>query len=237
MEKKVAIMQPYFFPYIGYFQLIHSVDEFIIYDNIQYTKKGWINRNRILDNDGSPRWVTLPLKKDSDYLNVVDRKIADTWDKDRKKTLGMIKTVYSKAPYFKEVYNLIEECLMFDEINLFSFIHNSIIKINSYIGIETPIIISSQVNIDHSLKSKDKVLAICKEQKATTYVNAIGGMELYDKEEFKQQGIELNFIQSRFIRYPQFIEDRFNPWLSIIDVLMFNGREPVKEFVSSYKLI
>ena len=86
---KLAIMQPYFFPYIGYFQLIKSVDEFVIYDNIQYTKKGWINRNRILVN-GTDYLISLPLKKDSDYLNVVDRQLAESWEKDRTKLLTLI---------------------------------------------------------------------------------------------------------------------------------------------------
>jgi hypothetical protein len=232
---KVGIMQPYFFPYIGYFQLIKSVDEFVIYDNIQYTKKGWINRNRILSN-GQDKLITLPIKKDSDYLNVMDRKLSESWDKDRVKMLNGINTLYHKAPFFNETYNLIQECLLDNEENLFTFILNSLTRINAYIGVTTPMILSSTVDIDHSLKSQDKVLAICKARNATTYINAIGGIELYSKDEFKKHNIQLNFIKSGPINYKQF-NNEFVPWLSIVDVMMFNSKETIEQYLNSYTLI
>ena len=235
MSKKVAIMQPYIFPYIGYFQLIKSVDEFIIYDNIQYTKKGWINRNRILVND-KDQLITLPIKKDSDYLNVIDRELSESWDKDKKKILNVIKSSYHKAPYFQETYELISKCLNNEEKNLFKFIFDSIININEFLEIKTKMVVSSTINIDHSLKSKDKVITLCKARNASIYINAIGGMELYDKEEFKQHQINLNFIKSNPIRYKQFI-DEFVPWLSIIDMMMFNSKEQTKEYLNSYTLV
>lgn len=228
-------MQPYFFPYIGYFQLINSVDEFIIYDNIQYTKKGWINRNRILVN-GKDQLITLPIKKDSDYLNVIERELSESWDKDKNKILNTIKSSYSKAPYFKEIFELISQCLNISERNLFRFIYGNIILINNYLDIKTPIVISSTVNIDHDLKSQDKVLVLCKSRNATQYINSIGGVELYNKEIFSQQGIKLNFIKSNPIQYKQF-HSIFIPWLSIIDVLMFNSKEKVKEYLNNYTLI
>jgi len=232
---KVGIMQPYFFPYIGYFQLIKSVDEFVIYDNIQYTKKGWINRNRILSN-GQDKLITLPIKKDSDYLNVMDRKLSESWDKDRVKMLNGINTLYHKAPFFNKTYNLIQECLLDNEENLFTFILNSLTRINAYIGVTTPMILSSTVDIDHSLKSQDKVLAICKARNATTYINAIGGIELYSKDEFEKHNIQLNFIKSSLINYKQF-NNEFVPWLSIVDVMMFNSKETIEQYLNSYTLI
>jgi hypothetical protein len=235
MTKKVAIMQPYFLPYIGYFQLINAVDEFIIYDNIQYTKKGWINRNRILDN-GSDKLFTVPLKKDSDYLDVVDRKLSDTWDKDRKKLINSLYTLYHKAPYFEEAYSIVTECLLDDENNLFNFILNSLNRVNKYLDIETSIVISSSIGVDHSLKSQDKVLAICKAREATTYINAIGGMELYSKTVFESNELELKFIKSHSITYDQF-DGAFVPWLSIVDVMMFNSKDTIKEYLNSYTLI
>lgn len=228
-------MQPYLFPYIGYFQLINSVDEFVIYDNIQYTKKGWINRNRILV-DNKDQLLTIPLQKDSDYLNIIDRKIAGSWVEDRKKLVNVLKSSYSKAPYFKEAFELIQECLLCDKNNLFEFILNSLNKINLYLEINTPIITSSTLNIDHNLKSQDKVLAICNSQQANTYINAIGGVNLYNKEIFKNKNINLNFIKSEKIEYKQFTEN-FIPWLSIIDVLMFNPKEKIKEYLNNYTLI
>jgi hypothetical protein len=233
--KRLAIMQPYFMPYIGYFQLINSVDKFIIYDNIQYTKKGWINRNRILIN-GKDQLITLPIKKDSDYLNVVERKLSESWEKDKNKTLNIIKASYSKAPYFEESYNLISKCLNNPEVNLFRFIYDSIILINEYLEIKTQIVISSTIDVDHTLKSQDKVLSLCKSQNADVYINSIGGIELYDKETFKQNKIELNFIKSTSFQYKQF-NNEFVSWLSIIDVLMFNSKEQIKEYLNNYILI
>lgn len=235
MEKRVAIMQPYFLPYIGYFQLIKSVDEFILYDNIQYTKKGWINRNRILIN-GSDRLITLPVKKDSDYLNVVDREISDTWNTDKKSLLNLIKSSYSKAPYFRETYELLEECLAVEHTNLFEFIHQTLLKINRYVEIETPITISSTISIDHSLKSEEKVLSLCKAVGATMYINAIGGQHLYSKDRFAAHKIQLQFIKSDTIQYSQF-NNNFVPWLSIVDVLMFNSKEQINKYLNEYTLI
>jgi len=235
MKKTIAIMQPYFFPYIGYFQLINSVDEFVIYDNIQYTKKGWINRNRILVN-GKDQLITLPIKKNSDYLNVVERELSESWGKDKIKIINVIKSSYSKAPYFQETFELISKCLNNSEVNLFRFIYNSIVLINDYLEIKTPIVISSTIEADHTLKSQDKVLSLCKEQNTDIYINSIGGVELYDKEVFKQNNIELNFIKSNPIQYKQF-NNEFVSWLSIIDVMMFNSKEQIKEYLNSYTLI
>jgi hypothetical protein len=232
---KVAIMQPYFFPYIGYFQLINSVDKFIIYDNIQYTKKGWINRNRILVNK-KDQLITLPIRKDSDYLNIIERELSESWEIDKNKMLNVIKSSYNKAPYFQDTFELISKCLNNPETNLFKFIYDSIISINNYLEIKTPIIISSTVDIDHTLKSQDKVLSLCKKQNTDTYINSIGGVELYNKETFKKNNIELNFIKSNPIQYKQF-NNEFISWLSIIDVMMFNSKQQIKEYLNNYTLI
>ena len=232
---KLAIMQPYFMPYVGYFQLINSVDQFVIYDNIQYTKKGWINRNRILVN-GKDQIITLPIKKDSDYLDVIDRELSESWEKDKIKMVNVIKSSYNKAPYFKEASELIFECLNNPEKNLFKFIYDSIILINEYLEIKTSIVISSSINANHTLKSQDKVLSLCKAQNADVYINSIGGVELYDKATFKQNRIELNFIKSNPIKYKQF-NNEFVPWLSIIDVMMFNSKEQIQEYLNKYILV
>ncbi len=232
---KVAIMQPYFLPYIGYFQLINSVDEFIVYDNIEFTKKGWINRNRILVN-GKDDYITLPIKKDSDYLMVKERYLGDNWNVERQKMLNRLNESYRKSPYFTTVIPLIEDSILFKENNLFIFVLNTISKINEYIGITTPLITSSSIPIDHSLKAEKKVLEICKAKKATEYINPIGGVELYSKEVFKNEGINLQFLKTDSITYKQFTND-FVPWLSIIDVLMFNSREEIKKYLTQFKLI
>jgi len=138
--------------------------------------------------------------------------------------------------FFEESYNLISKCLNNSEVNLFKFIYDSIVLINDHLEIKTPIIISSTIDTDHTLKSQDKVLSLCKEQNADIYINSIGGVELYNKETFKQNNIELNFIKSNPIQYTQF-NNEFVPWLSIIDVMMFNSRDQIKEYLNNYTLI
>ena len=232
---KLAIMQPYLFPYIGYFQLIQAADKFVLYDNIQFTKKGWINRNRILVN-GKDEYITLPLKKGSDFLNINERKLADTFTTDRIKLLRKINEAYKKAPEFKPVFSLLESVINNKEENLFDFIFQSIQAVCKYLDIKTEFVISSAVPLDHQLKAQDKVIAICKTLNASQYINPIGGLDLYSKETFKQNNIELNFIKTNVVEYKQF-SDEFVPALSIIDVLMFNPKEKVQQFIQSYYTI
>lgn len=227
-------MQPYFFPYIGYYQLIGAVDVFVIYDNIKYTKKGWINRNRMLQN-GKDVMFSLPLKSDSDSLNVCERELAADFKRD--KLLNQFKGAYHRAPYFSQTYPLIEEVVRYGNSNLFRFLHHSITRTCEHLGIPTEIRISSGIAIDHSLKNQDKVLALCTALGADAYLNPIGGTELYSKESFCERGIDLKFIQSEPFEYPQF-GDAFLPWLSIIDVMMFNSLDAIRACLSSrYKLI
>lgn len=227
-------MQPYFFPYIGYFQLISAVDVFIVYDNIKYTKKGWISRNRMLQN-GCDVMFSLPLKSDSDYLDVCERKLAENFNRD--KLLNQFKGAYRRAPYFVNTFPLLEQIVRYEETNLFGFLHHSIIKICEYLGVATEIRVSSDIAIDHELKSQDKVIALCEAVGASTYVNAIGGMELYSKDVFREKNIDLKFIQSKPFEYPQ-LGNEFVPWLSIIDVMMFNSLDTIKTCISTnYELI
>ena len=233
---KLAIMQPYFFPYIGYFQLINAADKFVVYDNIQFTKKGWINRNRILVN-GAAEYISLPLSKGSDYLNVDQRKLAGTFKTERIKLLRRINESYRKAPQFDTIYPLIESVINAEEENLFGFIYQSLQAVCQFLDIKTEFIISSTLPIDHQLRSQDKVIAICDALRTNQYINTIGGKELYSKKIFQQYNIELNFIQSGTVEYPQFTNE-FVPWLSIIDVMMFNSKEKVKEYLqNNYTII
>jgi hypothetical protein len=223
---RLAIMQPYFFPYIGYFQLINAVDEFVIYDNIEFTKKGWINRNRILVN-GQDAYITVPLKKDSDFLDIKARWLADTWRSERSKMLNRITESYRKAPQFNVVYPVIEKAILFDDLNLFNFILHSVNQVNGYLGISTSIVVSSAIEMNHALKAEEKVMGMCKAKNADTYLNPIGGVDLYSKERFRNEGIELLFIKSDHLTYKQF-NNEFIPWLSIIDVMMFNDKDTIK---------
>lgn len=227
-------MQPYFFPYIGYFQLIAAVDLFVVYDNIKYTKKGWINRNRMLQN-GKDVMFSLPLKNDSDSLNVRERELAADFNCD--KLLNQFKSAYRCAPYYTQTFPLIELIVRHDDTNLFRFLHHSIIKTCEHFGITTEVRISSGIAIDHGLKNQDKVLALCGAVGASTYVNAIGGMELYSREMFRDKGVDLKFVQSKPFDYAQF-GNEFVPWLSIIDVMMFNPLETIQAcLTTNYELI
>ena len=231
---KLGIMQPYFLPYIGYFQLLASVDHFILYDNIKYTKKGWINRNRMLLN-GADATFSLPLKKGSDSLNIVQRELAPEFD--RRKLLNQFMGTYRKAPQFELVFPAFERIVNYEENNLFWYVYNSIVKLCDYLNIKTEITISSELTVDRKLKGQDKVLALCEAAGATTYVNPVGGTELYSKTSFRERNIELQFIKTTPIEYMQF-GAAFVPWLSIIDVLMFNPLNTVRNHIhNNYDLI
>lgn len=222
-------------PYIGYWQLLSAVDTYVVYDNIEYTKKGWFNRNRILEIDHD-KLFTIPLKKDSDFLPINQRSLSTDSTADIARTLRIIQQNYKKAPYFAAAYPVIEQCFLFSDKNLFEYIFNSIKAICTYLTIKTNIVFASKAAIDHSLKAEKKVLAICKTLQADTYINAIGGKELYDKAEFKSSGIDLRFIKSKPVEYQQFGKP-FVPWLSIIDVMMFNDQATITRMLDQYELL
>ena len=231
---RIAIMQPYLFPYIGYFQLINAVDTFVIYDNIEYTKKGWINRNRILSNTEAA-YITLPLKKHSDFALIQEIQLADNHEKKMIKILNKIEDSYRKAPYFTKVFPILKTILLNKELNLFKYLRFSLGAILSYLEIDTKIIVSSQIDIDHNLKAQEKVLTICEKLQAKIYINPIGGLNLYSKKDFSDKIIELSFLQSDEIVYNQFVDD-FISSLSIIDVMMFNSKYKIKKYLNNYTL-
>lgn len=233
---KVAIMQPYFLPYIGYWQLLNAVDVFVIYDNIKYTKKGWINRNRFLLN-GKDEFFTLPLRSDSDSLDINQRVLAA--DFDRSKLVNKLENAYKKAVHSD--VNLLQVLLhsipYTDSVNLFDYIFSSIQSVAKTLDIKTPIIKSSDLPFDHrQFKGQDKVISICEHLKATEYINPIGGTELYNGFDFFNKGIALKFLKSRPIAYPQ-TSDGFVEWLSIVDVLMNRGVSATKNMLSEYDLV
>ena len=231
---KVAIMQPYFFPYLGYFQLINAVDVFVVYDDVNYIKKGWINRNNILVN-GKPHLFSIALKEVSQNKLINEIAIDETsnWSKNLAKTMALS---YKKAPFFQTVFPLIEDILQQNEKNLSQFITYSLQQICKYLKMETIIAVSSQIEKDNTLKGSEKIIEICKKMKATEYINAIGGKELYDKADFSKHNIDLHFIQSKKIEYPQF-SNEFVPWLSIVDVMMFNSVEEIQNLLQQQELV
>jgi hypothetical protein len=231
---KIAIMQPYLFPYIGYFQLLSSVDKFIIHDDVQWIKGGWINRNRILF-EAKPEMLTLAVKKRSNYDNINEYEIvADP--KNRTKFINKIRASYFNSEYFSEAYPIIKKIVLSEELNIVEYIKNSLEEISIYLNIKTPIRLSSKLVKNNESKGEDRVIEICKSVKAKTYINPIGGLALYDKSRFIENDIKLFFIKTGNIEYKQF-DNVYIPNLSIIDVMMFNSPEKISSFLSNFNLI
>lgn len=214
-------MQPYFLPYIGYWQLMHNVDVFVVYDDIEYTKKGWINRNRFLLN-GKPETFTLPLKKDSDFLDVYQRRLSDNFSAEKTKMMRRLEAAYGSAPFFEEGKSLLADILASSEENLFRFIYQSIENIHARLGMTSRLLVSSTLGIPRSLKGQGRVIATCKALGATDYLNPIGGIALYDKQAFSAERIRLHLQQIHPFVYKQY-DHEFVPNLSIIDSIMFVG--------------
>lgn len=230
----VSIMQPYLFPYIGFFQLMSSCDLFVIYDDVQYIKGGWINRNKILI-DGEPQWITLPVANADFHLpiNQRDYLLNDRLvPRFRRRIVG----AYASAPYFDKVMPVIDEILRLDDSNVARFNTHQLRKLASYIGIEPKIQISSSIDKVDGLTGQGRVIDLCKKLGAQIYVNPIGGVELYQPERFRERGIELRFLKSAASGYQQFNDNPIGS-LSIIDVLMFNDLNTIKVMLSQCSLI
>jgi len=231
---KVAIMQPYFFPYIGYFQLIAASDVFVLHDDVQYIKGGWVNRNRILLN-GEARLITLPVRKGEYHLPINARYYVEEKQPYRD-IINLIKQAYAKAPGFQNIFPLLNELLAFEDKNVARFNENLIRRIAEYLGIESHIVISSKMEKDNSLAGEPRVLEICQRLGATDYTNPIGGTELYHHQAFREHGICLHFLEALNVPYPQ-SGNAWIPYLSIIDVLMFNSVNSVKTLLTQYLLL
>lgn len=230
-ERSVAIMQPYFFPYIGYYQMVHAVDTFVFYDDVNYIKGGWINRNRILMN-GEPAYITVPLQGASPNKEIREVGLMA----DRKKVLRTIEQVYRKAPYFAGTISLLEDVLTRPFVHIGELAKYSVIAVMDHLGVKRDYRVSSR-DFAHtkSMSRADRLIAITKECGSRRYVNAAGGSELYGKDHFLQHGVDLQFIKSELQPYAQF-GGNYVPGLSMIDVLMFNSREECLLGLSKYHL-
>ncbi|MDM1348441.1 WbqC family protein [Myroides marinus] len=233
---KIAIMQPYFMPYIGYFQLVRAVDKFVFYDDVNYIKQGWINRNNVLIQ-GNASLFTIPLEKASSFSKINEVMLHSTlYSNWRTKFLRSIEQSYKKAPFFAEVYSLVNIILNKETASIGVLAKESVIEVSKYLELSTEFVYSSTCYNNDNLSGKERVLAICKEEMASVYINPIGGQELYDKAKFLEKGFELFFIKSNKIEYKQFKEE-FVPWLSIIDILMFNSKDCIHKMLDQYSLL
>lgn len=233
--KNIAVMQPYIFPYIGYFQLIKAVDEFVLYDDVNFIKRGWINRNRILIDD-KEKLITFPCLKASQnkLINEVEINVKD---KAYDNILSTLQLAYSKAPYYNTIYPLVESILRYDNTNIAQLAGHSIIEISKYLDLETTYYYSSTLAPEtRGLDKADRLIAITEKLKGSTYINAIGGQEIYEKHYFKTRNIDLYFLEPCIEPYQQF-NDNFIAGLSIIDILMFNSKEEANRLINNIKLI
>ena len=227
----LGVMQPYFMPYIGHFQLMKAVDKYVVYDDVNYIKGGWVNRNYVLIN-GEKEMFTVTLQKASQNKLFNEIMIGDNFNK----LMKTLQINYSKAINFDQTMTLMERIISFSDKRLAIFIANSFREIVSYLSIDTEILMSSDIPKDNSLRGKDKIMQICEILDADTYYNAIGGQNLYDKEEFREHGVTLNFVSTISTPYIQLHTKEFVPYLSMIDVLMNNTKDEVIRLLESYQI-
>lgn len=228
---RLAIMQPYFLPYIGYYQLMKASDIFVYYDDVNFIKQSWINRNRILLN-GVDHIFTLELRGASSFKKIIEVEIGNN----RKKLFKTFQQAYSNAPQFNNLEYLLFSIFNSTQNNLSRYIIETQNLITNFLGINTKFIISSEIEKNNALKGQNKVIDICHNLKATSYINSFGGQNLYSKSDFLKSGVSLVFIKPGKAEYKQF-NNVFIPWLSIIDVMMFNSISEIDKMLDNYEII
>lgn len=226
----LAVMQPYLFPYLGYYQLVNSSDKFVIYDDVNYIKHGYINRNNILVSGKAQRF-TLAVPGMSR-----NKKISDlTFDSNVRKLLKTIEQSYRKAPNFDAVFSLVSEVLLDSNRSITNVAGNSITSVFDYLDIDKEIYLSSNIDNNKSLDAKDRLIEMTQLLGCDHYVNSPGGQELYSKNYFINKGVNLSFINTLPYTYNQGTTD-FVPHLSMIDVLMWNNKKDVFRLLKNYEL-
>lgn len=231
----VAVMQPYFFPYLGYFNLLHACDIFVFLDNVQHIARGFVNRNRILVA-GEPRSFTVPLAAAPRTHWINQRRTADNYPLFQKKFMTMLGHAYAKAPQFAQTMTLVAEVLDSGETNLARLCRASVLAVCRHLGLERRTLMASELLCEpeaRALKGKDKIIRLAALAGGTRYVNPMGGTTLYAEEDFSSAGLELRFVKPLLPPYPQPLSQPL-PGLSIIDVLMYTTKEKAAELLESY---
>lgn len=232
-ERRLAVMQPYFFPYLGYFQLMAKVDSFVLFDDVHFINKGWINRNRI-NVGGAPHTITVPLKQASQNRLICNIELDDS-TKWREKMLRTIEQSYVRAPWFEQVFPLIEGIVRHDAPNLADYLHHSLTALRDHLRLSTGIVTTSRQYRNAELKAQERIIDICLKEHASVYVNASGGMELYSQAHFADRGLDLKFVQPTLEPYTCG-RLAYVPGLSIIDVLMWNDTASVDRMLNHASL-
>lgn len=227
-------MQPYFFPYLGYFSLLDSVDAFLVYDDVNFIRRGWVNRNNFLGAQGAYRY-TLPVQNASQNKQICDLNISQ-FNEHKKQFLTSIEHSYKKAPYYEETAFLLNRIYATDDDNLSSFLTRSLQLVANYIGMSVTILRSSELKIAQDKARQDRIIEICKVLEATTYINASGGAELYDSSSFEIEKIALKFIQFEGAAYKQHKSSPFISNLSVVDGMMFNSPSDLLSIIKRYSI-
>ena len=220
----IAVMQPYFLPYLGYFQLISAVDKFVVLDDVNFINRGWINRNRLLLG-GKEHLFTLPLSAASQNKRICDIALATT-DTSNRKLIKTIESAYGKAPQFERVMPSLREIILYDTAKLDEFLFNGLATICRLLKIDTEIEKTARIYDNSHLSGAERILDICRKEAATEYLNLEGGKDLYNRAHFRDKGVELRFLAPNKTRYQQY-EDEFVENLSIMDVIMFNAADSI----------
>ena len=232
--KTIAVMQPYFLPYIGYFQLMAAVDKFVLFDDVNFIKRGWINRNRLLLN-GVPHTFTAPLRGASQNRLICEIELDDerSW---REKLLRTIRQAYGKAPCYAQASSLMENLIHYPSSRLDEFLLNGLCEVARYLSLEVEIVSTSRIYENAHLKGQERILDICRQEQAHVYINPIGGVGLYDRARFSQQGLRLDFLRSRPVSYAQGKGEHV-AGLSMMDVLMFNEPTAARRLLAEMDLV
>lgn len=233
--KKIAIMQPYFFPYLGYWQLIGAVDIYVVFDDVNYIKRGWINRNKIRLSSGKESYIRLPISKASQNKLINEHEISD-FDCAKSTIFKTLEYNYKKHPFYSAGMDLVEKIFSKAKTNLSDFLFYQIQLISDYFCFDTKIVRSSELKNNKDLSSQDKIIDIVKLLKGSQYINAIGGMSLYNSVEFAEEGIDLKFLKPFLPYYNQGFSD-FIPSLSILDIVMNCDQKDIITMGNSYELI
>lgn len=232
----VSVMQPYFFPYLGYYQLVAQSDLFIFLDDVNYINKGWINRNRVLVN-GEPSFITVPLSGASQnrMINEIEVNYQEKWDE---KMLRNIEMNYKKAPFFESAFPVIQSVVSAKQKSISQLCVLSISKVFDYLELNPNYSFSSILNPEKEKAGEERIISLVAQNKGNIYVNPEGGQELYHLEHFQNANLELKFIKMTPTAYKQIKAVDFIPYLSMIDVLMHVSSEEIRDkYLKDYVLI
>jgi hypothetical protein len=232
-QEHAAVMQPYFFPYIGYFQLIQNSRFFVILDDVQFIKGGWVHKNKILDRSGREFEISIPTMKPSSRSLISSLEIHENFS--RLKTLTKIERCYRRANYFREAMDIIEPLVMFESNSMVHYLENSIKGLSKQLGADTKFVRASELAIGNPQTPHGRIIEVCKNIQCNAYLNLPGGRKIYAPSDFESEGISLSFLSPEIIEYEQFTFP-FIGGLSILDTLMHSGLEATAEMTKKGRI-